>query len=160
MNIGKQINIWTTYSQWTGWWHFLEKCHFWFFLSRASVNNPWPSTFALSPTHLAECPLFFKTHDACSVVLSVRFSDVERPRYRNLYRVPAISPIAFECDATTGTENRLPPTPAVHNTLSSASAASAITSTARDEMGDSLDDVSLREKWRTQKLLRRVRFGP
>ncbi|KAK6016866.1 hypothetical protein OSTOST_17646, partial [Ostertagia ostertagi] len=30
---------------------------------------------------------------------------------RDLYRVPAMSPIAFECDASTGTDNRLPPTP-------------------------------------------------
>nr|CDJ84652.1 mutant acetylcholine receptor DES-2-like [Haemonchus contortus] len=40
---------------------------------------------------------------------------------RNLYRVPSISPIAFECDASTGTENRLPATPHIMPPPSSSS---------------------------------------
>ncbi|VDL84369.1 unnamed protein product [Nippostrongylus brasiliensis] len=60
------------------------------------------------------------------VLRAVCKCNIERNVYRDLYRVDPLSPIAFECDATTGTENRLPPTPIVWRTLSSCNSKSFV----------------------------------
>ncbi|VDL65506.1 unnamed protein product [Nippostrongylus brasiliensis] len=60
------------------------------------------------------------------VLRAVCKCNIERNVYRDLYRVDPLSPIAFECDATTGTENRLPPTPIIWRTLSSCNSKSFV----------------------------------
>uniref|UniRef100_A0A0K0DKN6 EGF-like domain-containing protein n=1 Tax=Angiostrongylus cantonensis TaxID=6313 RepID=A0A0K0DKN6_ANGCA len=50
------------------------------------------------------------------VLRAVCKCNVEGKSCREFYRVPAMSPIAFECDALTDPYNRMPPTPAYYVT--------------------------------------------
>ncbi|KJH40173.1 hypothetical protein DICVIV_13894 [Dictyocaulus viviparus] len=47
------------------------------------------------------------------VLRAVCKCNAEATLYREFYRVAAMSPIAFECDAITDSYNRMPPTPSM-----------------------------------------------
>ncbi|EPB79134.1 hypothetical protein ANCCEY_01773 [Ancylostoma ceylanicum] len=49
------------------------------------------------------------------VLRAVCKCNVVAASYRDFYRVSSMSPIAFECDATTASYNRMPATPIIHN---------------------------------------------